>query len=60
VTNFDIEYVKARLRQAVAAADQPHYGYNDTELDHLHDGIAIVRGLIEELENQHATQTPDR
>jgi hypothetical protein len=50
VTKFDTEYVKARLRQAVAAAGQPHYGCNVTEIDNLHEAIDVVRGLIEELE----------
>jgi hypothetical protein len=50
MTPFDKEYVKARLRQAVSAAKQPHYGCKVTKIDNLHTAIDVVCGLIEELE----------
>jgi hypothetical protein len=49
-STFDKEYVKARLRRAVSAAEQPHYGCNVTEIDNLHEAIDVVCGLIEKLE----------
>lgn len=42
-----------KLREAVTAAKQPHYGHTDTEIDHLWEAIDTVREVITELENQH-------
>lgn len=39
-----------RLKAAVALGRQPHYGYNDAELDHLYDALAAVEDLIKDLE----------
>ena len=39
-----------KLRDAVTTAEQPHYGCNDTEIDHLWEAIDIVREVITELE----------
>lgn len=38
-----------RLQEVVKTAKQPHYGYTDTELDHLYEAVAAVEDLIEEL-----------
>lgn len=43
------EQIIAELERAVRTARQPHYGYNDTELDNLYDGIAVVEDLIGKL-----------
>ena len=39
-----------RLREAVATAKQPHYGYNDTEIDHLWEAIDLIEAIIKDLE----------
>jgi hypothetical protein len=47
---MDYQHIKDRLKQVIAEAKQPHYGYNDTELDNLWGAIAMVEALVEELE----------
>lgn len=49
----DIAHIKRELERAVRTAKQPHYGYNDTEIDHLWEAIDIVIDVIKSMENQH-------
>lgn len=46
---MEIEEIVRRLQEAVRTARQPHYGYTDTELDHLYEAVAAVEDLIEAL-----------
>lgn len=39
-----------KLREAVTAAKQPHYGHTDTKIDHLWEAIDTVQEVITELE----------
>jgi hypothetical protein len=48
---MDNQHIKDRLKQAIAEAKQPHYGYNDIELDNLWDAIAMVEALVQEMED---------
>ena len=45
-----------KLREAVTAAEQPHYGDTDTQIDHLWDAIDIVKEVITELEKTSVQQ----
>jgi len=51
MTTFREDYIKDRLRSALQAARQPHYGCNDTEIDNLWEAVNEIEGLLLKLED---------
>lgn len=51
MTTFREDYIKDRLRSALQTARQPHYGCNDTEIDHLWEAVHEIEGLLLKLED---------
>lgn len=44
LTSAEVAELEDRIKRAIVAAEQPHYGDTDTKLDNYYEALCILKG----------------